>query len=245
MPSDRRMLPGGRDHDRVPSVSGAVVGGAMVGDAVVGGAVVGGGGSGPSIGPDPGSTPGAGAALASHGPRSGVGDAGSLAAVPASPGAGSVSGTTVGGGGAVPAGSGARPGGGVPGSRGPRSGADAAGSVASGAVGCPGSGPVARPVDSGACFPRSRPGPAWPRRVSRAATARNRASPAPAPPRGPPPSGMPGSGSWPGAATGAGERIASNSDAVSPASGGSSVMCRPRQEIRARARPDRHPGPRR
>jgi hypothetical protein len=216
-----------RDHVRVPGGSDAAGGS---------------GRAGPSIGPALGSAVVVPGVPADPGSRSWPGATGSLAAAPARPGPGCGLGATVGRAGAVPVGPGSRFGTGVPAGPGSRYGAD---SAAGAACGCPGSEPVTGAAASAAGSPVSCAAPAWLRRVSRAATARSRARPAPALPRGPPPARLPGSGRWPGAAAGAGERIASKSGAASPASGGSSVMRRPRQEIRARARPDRHPGPRR
>jgi len=257
-PSERRMPPTcleGRDHVLTPGGSEAA-GGTEVASGTSG--------AGPSIGPAPGrpavvpggsAGPGSGsgrgptvsepkAAPTGPPPDAGLADTDpGVGAVLAGRGADSRLGTTVGGAGAVPAAPGRRPGlGAVPADPGSRSGA---GSAADAAAGCPGLGPVTGVAASEAGSPVSRAAPAWSRRVNRAATARNRARPAPAPPRGPPPAGLPGSRSWPGAAAGAGERIASKSGAPSPASGGNSVMCRPRRETRARARPDRRPGPRR
>jgi hypothetical protein len=276
MPSERRTVPGcleSRDHVRTPGGSDASGAAGAAGRAD---------GTGPSIGPAPGSADVVPGVPASPGPRSRVGDPGSLAAPPISPGADSGRGPTVPGPGAAPAGSppDAGPGVSAPGDgvvltgRGADSGLGVAiggagavpadpgcwlgagavpagpgsrsraGSVADVAADCPALEPVAGAAALAPGSPASR-APAWPRRVSRAATARNRARPAPAPPRGPPPAGLPGSGSWPGAAAGAGERVASKSGAAFPASDGNSVMCRPRREIQARARPDRRPGPRR
>ena len=184
--------------------------------------------------------PGPGTAPVSHGLRPGAGGTGSLAGAPPGPGSGSWPGAAVRGAGAVVSG---------PGSR---SGAVEEVSVAGAAAGCPRCMdpllPAVRSASgtaSTAGTPASRAAPACPRRVSRAATARSRVRPVPAPPGGLPPAGLPGSGSSPRAAAGTGERIASKSGAAPPVSGGRPVIRRPGQEIRARASPCRRPGPRR